>query len=116
MPTRNVVLAEHLDSFIASGIEEGRYSNANEVVREGPRLLPQRDAKDKARIEGLRGAVNQGIDQIERGEGIDFASIEDLARHIREIGAEASQELAASIVRPSPGTILPHRTTGKSLP
>lgn len=96
MPTRNVFLSEQFDSFIASGIEEGRYSNASEVVREGLRLLQQRDAEDRAKIEWLRGAVKEGIDEIERGEGIEFASIDDLADHIRAIGAEASKELVAS--------------------
>jgi antitoxin ParD1/3/4 len=99
MPTRNVFLTEHLDKFIASGIEEGLYSNASEVVREGLRLLEQRQGEDKAKIEWLRGAVQEGIDQIERGEGIEFASIDDLAEHIRGIGEEASRELAAGPVR-----------------
>ncbi len=95
MPTRNVFLSDQFDSFIASGIEEGRYSNASEVVREGLRLLQQRDAEDRAKIDWLRGAVKEGIDEIERGEGIEFASMDDLADHIHAIGAEASRELAA---------------------
>ncbi len=99
MPTRNVFLSEHLDSFIASGIEEGRYSNASEVVREGLRLLQQRDAEDRAKLEWLRGAVQEGIDELERGQGLEFASVEDLAGHIRQIGAEASEELAAGLRR-----------------
>ena len=42
MPTCNVFLTEHFDSFIASGIEKGHYSNASEVVREVLRLLGAR--------------------------------------------------------------------------
>jgi len=99
MPTRNVFLTEHLDRFIASGIEEGLYSNASEVVREGLRLLEQRYREDKARTEWLRGAVQEGIDQIERGEGIEFASMDDLAEHIRAIGEEVSLELANGSAR-----------------
>jgi antitoxin ParD1/3/4 len=90
MPTRNVFLTEHFDSFIASGIEEGRYSNASEVVREGLRLLEQREQEDRAKIEWLRGAAQEAIDSLDRGEGRNFDSIDELAGHIRELGRKAS--------------------------
>jgi len=48
MPTRNVSLTEHSDLFIESGVSSGRFSNASEVVREGLRLLEQREQEDKA--------------------------------------------------------------------
>ena len=83
MPTRNVFLSEQFDSFIASGIEEGRYSNASEVVREGLRLLQQRDAEDRAKIEWLRGAAQEAIQSLDHGEGRSFASMDDMADHIR---------------------------------
>ena len=37
MPIRNILLTEHLESFIESGVEAGRYTE-DEVVREGLRL------------------------------------------------------------------------------
>lgn len=83
MPTRNVFLSDQFDSFIATGIEEGRYSNASEVVREGLRLLQQRDAEDRAKIAWLRGAAEEAIASLDRGEGKSFASMDDMADHIR---------------------------------
>jgi antitoxin ParD1/3/4 len=71
MPTRNVHLTEHFDKFIATGIESGRFSNASEIVREGLRLLEQREEEDRAKLEWLRAAVKEGIDQLDRGEGIE---------------------------------------------
>ncbi len=68
MPTRNVHLTEHFDSLIATGIESGQFSDASEVVREGLRLLEQRQLEDEARIEWLRSAAQEGIDAIERGD------------------------------------------------
>ena len=85
MPTRNVFLTEHLDTFIASGIETGQYSNASEVVREGLRLLEQRQQEDRAKLEWLRGAAQQGIDAIERGESVTLRSPEAIAGHLREL-------------------------------
>ena len=87
MPTRNVFLTEHLDSFIASGIEAGQYSNASEVVREGLRLLEQRQAEDRAKVEWLRGAAQEGIDAVERGEYVTLNSPEAISNHLRGLRA-----------------------------
>lgn len=95
MPTRNVNLTEHLDHFIDAGITSGRFSNASEVVREGLRLLEQREQEDKAKIEWLRGAAKEGFDQLDRGEGIEFESMDKLGSHIDQIGEEVSKEMAA---------------------
>lgn len=59
MPTRNVNLTDHFDQFIDVGVSSGRFSNASEVVREGLRLLEQREAEDKAKLEWLRAAVRK---------------------------------------------------------
>lgn len=95
MPTRNVNLTEHFDRFIDVGIASGRFSNASEVVREGLRLLEQREQEDKAKIEWLRGAAKEGFDQLDRGEGIEFQSMDELGSYIDQIGEEVSKEIAA---------------------
>ena len=53
MPTRNVVLTDHQTALIERLVEAGRYQNASEVLREGLRLLEQRDAEDRARLSAL---------------------------------------------------------------
>jgi antitoxin ParD1/3/4 len=95
MPTRNVNLTEHFDRFIEAGITSGRFSNASEVVREGLRLLEQREQEDKAKLEWLRAAAKEGFDQLDRGEGIEFESMDDFDAHIDQIGEEVSAEIAA---------------------
>lgn len=83
MPTRNVNLTDHFDRFIDEGVKSGRFSNASEMVREGLRLLEQREAEDRARIEWLRGEAQKGIDAIERGEFVDVHSSEELRALLR---------------------------------
>jgi antitoxin ParD1/3/4 len=95
MPTRNVNLTEHFDRFIETGVTSGRFSNASEVVREGLRLLEQREQKDKAKLEWLRAAAKEGFDSIDRGEGIEFETMDDLAAYVHQIGQEVSAEVAA---------------------
>jgi antitoxin ParD1/3/4 len=92
MPTRNVNLTDHLDSFIESGVSSGRFSNASEVVREGLRLLEQRESEDCARLEWLRSAAQDSFASIDRGEALAFDSVDDLALFIEQIGDEVAAE------------------------
>ena len=95
MPTRNVNLNEHFDRFIDDGITSGRFSNASEIVVEALRLLEEREQEDRAKLEWLRAAAKEGFDQLDRGEGIEFESMDDLDAFIDEIHEEVSAELAA---------------------
>tara|TARA_R110000782_G_scaffold49668_13_gene108072 strand:+ start:295 stop:549 length:255 start_codon:yes stop_codon:yes gene_type:complete len=49
-------VGEHFDKFIREQVSAGRYNNASEVVREGLRLVEEREAKLKA----LRAALIEG--------------------------------------------------------
>ena len=95
MPTRNINLTEHLDRFVETGVTTGRYGNASEVVREGLRLLEQREQEEQAKLEWLRKAAQEGFDQIDRGEGVILSSMEELDKHIDQLGNEASAEVAS---------------------
>ena len=95
MPTRNVNLTDHFDRFIESGVKSGRFSNASEVVREGLRLLEQREREDKARIEWLRAAAKEGFDDIDRGDFVTLRSAKEIDDFIDKLGKEASTEFAA---------------------
>ena len=92
MPTRNINLTDHFDRFVAGEVESGRYGNASEVVREGLRLMERRKQEERARLNWLRGAVREGLDQIERGEGVELESMGALEAELRRIGAEARAE------------------------
>src|SRR5882762_5025776 len=95
MPTRNVNLTDHLDRFIEVGITSGRFSNASEVVREGLRLLEQREQEDKAKLEWLRAAAKEGFDAADRGDYVTLNSEEELDAFLGQIHEEVSAELAA---------------------
>ena len=71
MPTRNINVTDHLDRFIEAEVGSGRYGNASEVVREGLRLIERRKWEERAKLRWLRGAVREGLDQIDHGEGVE---------------------------------------------
>lgn len=64
----NVNLGETFDQFIADLIKSGLYQSQSEVVREGLRLLKEREDLRKIRIAQLRAEIDQGIVQIESGK------------------------------------------------
>jgi len=99
MPTRNVNLTEHFDRFIETGITSGRFSNASEVVREGLRLLEQREQEDKARIDWLRGAAKEGFDAADRGDYVTLRSDREIDDFVDQVRREVSEKLAAEKTR-----------------
>ena len=52
----SVVLGERYDQFIAQLIQDGRYASASEVLREGLRLVEERERK----FEVVRQAAERG--------------------------------------------------------
>jgi antitoxin ParD1/3/4 len=95
MPTRNVNPTEYFDRFIEAGITSGRLSNASEMVREGLRLLEQRQREDQAKIEWLRAAAKEGFDDIERGDYVTLRSGKGNDDFIDRLGEKASAEFTA---------------------
>ena len=58
----NVSLTHQLEQLVTELVQSGRYRSASEVVREGLRLLAVRDESDRAKLEGLRRLIQEGID------------------------------------------------------
>ena len=94
MPTRNVNLTDHFDVFIEAGIASGRFSNASEVVREGLRLLEQREREDAARLQWLRAAAKEGFDALKRGDYVALRSAGDIEEFMRQAGGKAKDASA----------------------
>ncbi len=82
MPARNVEVTERQDKMIESLVRSGRYQDADEVVREGLRLVEAREAEQAARLKALRKAVQVGLDDLAEGRAFDFDSIEALQAHL----------------------------------
>jgi antitoxin ParD1/3/4 len=93
VPTRNVNLTEHFHRFIEAGVTSGRFSNASEVVREGLRLLEQREQENKAKLRWLRIAAKDGFDAIERGDSTSLRSKKEIKDFLRETREDVSAEV-----------------------
>jgi len=77
----NVNLGATFDKFVTDLLQTGLYQSQSEVVREGLRLLKEREDLKTLRVAELRKEIRIGIDQAERGEFVDGAQAFEKIRH-----------------------------------
>jgi antitoxin ParD1/3/4 len=66
----NISLTPELDRLVHQKVESGLYQTASEVVREGLRLLHERDALREQQLRNLRRRIDGGLKQLDRGQGV----------------------------------------------
>jgi len=71
----NVSLTPELESIVESKVKGGLYNSASEVVREGLRLLQQRDEMRELKLAALRKEIQKGIDDLEAGRFKDGGEV-----------------------------------------
>jgi antitoxin ParD1/3/4 len=76
----NVSLTPELEQFVQKKVESGKYQTASEVIREGLRLLLERDELHQAKHDDLRRAIALGIEEADQGKVAPFQAKETLAR------------------------------------
>lgn len=81
--TLTVSLTPELEEFVSSRVDSGKFVSASEVVREGLRLLEDREARREAELDRLRRDVRVGLDQARAGELVDGEEVfEELERRV----------------------------------
>lgn len=66
----NVNLGPVFDDFVADLLKTGLYQSQSEILREGLRLLKERED-----LKGLRREIARGANQADRGEFVDGAKV-----------------------------------------
>ena len=77
----NVSIGERWEAFVERAVRSGRYGSASEVVREGLRLVEEREARLRALCETLDASIAEG------GRGTD----EELGALLDSKAAELSK-------------------------
>lgn len=82
MPS-SYTLGEHYEKFVRDLVESGRYASASEVLRDGLRLMEEREWVREIKLKELRAEIQKGLDSGDVGP-LDM----------EEIIAEAKREKA----------------------
>ena len=90
MPTRNVVLSEHQQQLVETLVRSGRYQNASEVLRDGLRLIEERERLEDAKLEALKHAASQGWADVAAGRYADVSD-DQLEDFVGQLGRRAAQ-------------------------
>jgi antitoxin ParD1/3/4 len=67
----NVHLGPVFDEFVAGLLKSGYYQTQSEVLREGLRLLKEREETKRLRLAELRKEIAVGMEQADRGQFVD---------------------------------------------
>jgi len=95
MPTRNVVLTAHHENLIEALVGTGRYQNASEVLREGLRLIEEREACEAAKLKALQEMAYVGFSDLDQGRYRDLQD-DELEDFIAGLGRHAGHRVRAA--------------------
>ena len=66
MPS-SYTIGEHYEKFVRDLVESGRYASASEVIRDGLRLIEEREWVREIKLKALRAEIKQGLDSGDAG-------------------------------------------------
>ena len=81
-------IGKHFEDMIDDLIKDGRYATASEIIRDGLRLVEEREERRKAKLEALRAEIQKGFDSGPAQEA-------DIDEMIEAVKARGRQRLAA---------------------
>jgi len=88
--TVSYYIGKHFEDLIERLIANDRYSTAGEVIRDGLRMIEEREQRREAKLEWLRAEIQKGLDSGPARE----VDIKEWAEDIKRRGRE---RLAAGI-------------------
>ena len=81
----SVSLTPELEQLVNEKVASGRFTSVDDVVREGLRLIEERDE----RLQELRHQIQLGVESADRGELIDSRIVfANLRRKLQQIADE----------------------------
>ena len=89
----HVTLSPEHEKLVREKLQSGEFDNADALVGHALQFLVAREEEDRRHRQAIREKIDRGIEQLERGEGVDgeqvFAELEaklDEAEQARQTG------------------------------
>ncbi len=79
----NVSLTPELEQYVQEKVASGMYYSASEVIREGLRLLREREQIQQMRLQELRQDIQAGLDSGE-STPLNMQAVKEKARQRRQ--------------------------------
>ncbi|MCL4693572.1 MAG: type II toxin-antitoxin system ParD family antitoxin, partial [Candidatus Hydrogenedentes bacterium] len=89
----NINLGTQWEAFVAENIKSGRYLSASEVVRDGLRLLQEKEQLRQLRMDELRRNVKEGLESLDRGECLELDE-NGVKQYLDDVNARGRTRLA----------------------
>ena len=74
-----LMISDHFEAFIDNLVSSGRYSSAEEVMRDSLRLLEEREKSHDLKLAALRADIAEGLNS-GPSEALDISEIKAAAR------------------------------------
>ena len=94
-PTRNVVLSDRQQDLVETLVQSGRYQHASEVLRDGLRLIEERERLEDAKLKALKQAARMGWTDRSAGRYTDVL-VSGLEDFIGQLGRRAAPQTQAA--------------------
>ncbi len=88
MTVKQLGLPVRMQRFIASEIKAGRYRSEQELIQAGIKLLEQ-EQKVMQKQSRLQEAIQKGIDQADRGQGVLLRSRDEISQFSKSLVTKA---------------------------
>jgi antitoxin ParD1/3/4 len=93
MPMLNVVFSDHHEALITGLVESGQFHSAEEVLREGLRLVEADRNQDALKQQKMRQAIQAGLDDLDQGRSVTLNGRGEIALHLRHLGKRAAEQI-----------------------
>jgi putative addiction module CopG family antidote len=74
----NVTIPKSLEGLVREKVDEGQYSNEDEVVADALRLMKARDYAAEIKRTRLKDAIERGYDDVSAGRTIVLETVDEI--------------------------------------
>jgi len=86
----NVTLGTEFEKRIQEKVASGMYTSASEVIRDGLRLLFEKDMQKQQQLDVLRQEVAKGFEQLSAGEQSSKSALDIFAEVSRAMNGQSA--------------------------